>query len=246
MNNLLQQLKNEAKDIKVQKRPKFYDHFAPELAYARETFFDNPLILRCAEDVLPFLYDNFGHGVEHCKTVAIEAGTIVFAEAYSTDLKMGRHLVVLAQLAGLLHDTCRLERDHAQQGAELSMKILQDYPLADSDKAMIFFAIRNHEAFRHVDTAPDFKTELLSGALYDADKFRWGPDNFVTTLWEICDYEEWTLDKIVSRFPQGMEFIQSIADTFRTQTGQLYGPEFIETGLEMGNTLYRRMKQFCS
>jgi len=245
MNDVLWKLKNEARDIKAQKRPKFYDHFAPELAYARETFFDNPLILRCAEDVLPFLNDNFGHGVEHCKTVAIEAAAIVFAESYSTDMTMGRHLVVLAQLAGLLHDICRLEKDHALQGAELSMKILQDYPLSDEDKAMIFFAIKNHEAFKPVDSPPDFRTELLSGSLYDADKFRWGPDNFVTTLWEICDYEEWPLKKIVARFPQGLEFIQSVSETFRTQTGQLYGPEFILTGLEMGNTLYRRMKQLC-
>lgn len=245
MTNTFDILKSEAKEYSSKKRPTFYEHFAPELSYSKETFFDHPLILRCSEDVIPFLYDEFGHGIEHSKNVAIEAGTIILAELYQTNLQLGRNLVVLAQIAGLLHDVCRMEDNHAVQGANLSFQILKDFPLSDQDKQLISFAIENHEAFQERSTPPDFKSELLSGALYDADKFRWGPDNFVTTLWEICDYQEWPMEKIMERFPKAFEIIDSISDTFKTPTGQIYGPEFIDIGLELGNYIYRRMRQIC-
>ncbi len=245
MNNHLQHLKLTARELKSQQLPRFYDHFAPELAHSRETFFDHPLIQRCREDAIPFLHDTYGHGIEHSKNVAIEAGALILAETAGWEIVFSRHLMLLSQVAGLLHDSCRLEPDHARQGAELSRKILKDYPLSDQDKDMIALAIANHEAFKPHMLTPDPAAELLSNALYDGDKFRWGPDNFVTTLWEICDYEEWPLEKIVSRFPQGLEIIESISDTFRTSTGQIYGPEFISTGMHMGRALYRRMKQLC-
>ncbi|MFO8031721.1 MAG: HD domain-containing protein [Desulfohalobiaceae bacterium] len=243
MNDLFQTLKIEAREMASRYRPSFYDHFGPELSYSREIFFDHPLLLRCAEDVLPFLHDEFGHGVEHSKNVSIESGAIILAELYHKDLALGRHLVLLVQMAGLLHDICRLEDNHAMMGAELAPKILQDFPLSETDKEMIIFAIKNHEAFQSPDPAPDFSTHLLSSALYDADKFRWGPDNFTTTLWKICDYQEWPLEKIVERFPRGLQIISSIGDSFRTSTGQIYGPEFIQCGLQVGNYIYRRIKQ---
>jgi hypothetical protein len=245
MSNVLERLKQEAKEYYAANRPSFYEHLSAELAYSRQVFFDHPLVRRCSEDVLPFLNDGFGHGIEHSKKVSIEAGSIILAERFGRDQRQARHLVVLAQLAGLLHDICRLEPEHAQEGAHLSRKILYDFPLSDADKEMVVFAIQNHEAFKPCKSAPDEITGLLSDALYDADKFRWGPDNFVTTLWEICDYQEWPLEKIVERFPQGLEFIQSIADTFRTETGRIFGPEFIQTGLAVGRSLYRRMCQLC-
>jgi len=245
MNNYLHHLKLEAKELKSQNLPQFYDHYAPELGHARETFFDHPLIQRCREDAIPFLHDDYGHGIEHSKNVAIEAGALVLAETAGWDVTLSRHLMLLSQIAGLLHDTCRLEPEHARQGASLSYKILQDYPFSEQDKDMIALAIANHEAFKPHLPAQDPAAQLLSNALYDGDKFRWGPDNFVTTLWEICDYEDWPMEKILDRFPQGLEIIESISETFRTPTGQIYGPEFISCGVHMGQYLYRRMKQLC-
>lgn len=245
MNKLFKILKTEAREMASRQRPSFYEHFGPELAYSREIFFDHPLVLRCAEDALPFLHDDFGHGVEHCKNVSIESGAIILAELYHRDLALGRHLLLLAQLAGLLHDICRLEEEHAKLGADLARKILKDFPLSESDIEMVAFSISNHEAFQLSDPAPDFPAFLVSGALYDADKFRWGPDNFTTTLWKICDYQEWPLSKIVERFPQGLQIINSIGETFRTSTGQIYGPEFIDCGLKVGNYIYRRIQQHC-
>lgn len=243
MSSLLRQLQQEAKALSHQKRPLFYDHYQQELRYSKELFFGNSLILRCREDVIPFLNDDFGHGVEHSKKVAIESGAIVLAETAGWDLSHGRHLAVLAQLAGLMHDICRLQGEHARQGAELSHTILADYPLSAADRNIIAFAIANHEAFKAAQQAPDDSSHTLGGALYDADKFRWGPDNFATTLWEICDYLEWPLAKIKARFPRGLEVIRSISDTFRTRIGRIYGPEFIDIGLELGGYLYRRLDQ---
>lgn len=243
MNNLFKQIQDETKEFLSHKSLKFYKDYAPELSHARETFFDHPLILRCREDVLPFLHDEYGHGIEHSKNVSIEAAAIILRETHNEDFRLARHMVILVQFAGLLHDICRMEPNHAEEGAHLAFKILKDFPLSDEDKEIISFAIKNHEAFKTNQEAPDYVTEIVSSALYDADKFRWGPDNFVTTLWEICDYHEWSLSKIVERFPYGLEIIQYIADTFRTQTGKLYGPEFIEVGLEVGNYIYRRLSQ---
>ena len=240
-NKIFEILKNETKAYSAKFNLSFYEHFAAELSYAKELFFDHPLILRCSEDVLPFLNDDFGHGVNHSKKVAIEAGALVLIECFHKDATQCRHLVLLAELCGLMHDICRLEPDHAVEGAHLAMKILTDFPLSDEEKEAIFYAIKTHEAFKPIDPPPSQEAKLLSDVLYDADKFRWGPDNFTTTLWEICDYQEWPLEKIIERFPKGIEAIKSISNTFRTSTGQIYGPEFIEVGLKIGNFVYQKL-----
>jgi hypothetical protein len=235
----LRTIREEAKSLRSRLTPPgFYRLCAAELETARSMFFDDPLVHRMQQDVLPFLYDDYGHGVEHAKKVAIEAAAIVLSEVGKADPERARRLAKLALLAGLLHDICRLEPEHATRGAELAHLILQDYPLSAEDKAAVVRAVGCHEAFALCPGTPDPDADLLTGALYDADKFRWGPDNFVTTLWEICDYQEWPLDEVVRRFPEGVERIRQVADTFRTGVGQAYGPEFIEQGLELGQALY--------
>ncbi len=246
-NSIFETLKLEAKKYASTFHLTFYDHFLPELSYSREIFFDHPLVMRCAQDAIPFLHDDYGHGVEHSKKVAIEAGAIVMAEFFHSDANLCRHMVVLAEISGILHDICRLEPDHARESSILASRILRDFPLSDRDKEMICYAIATHEAFTSSSSPPpNHLASLLSGALYDADKFRWGPDNFTTTLWEICDYEDWSLDKIIERFPKGIEIIRSISNTFRTNTGQIYGPEFIEAGLKIGNFIYQKLVMLCS
>ncbi len=247
MNEILNKLKEETKNFIAHKTPKFYTDFSAELSYAKRLFFEDPLVVRCCEDVFPFLKDQFGHGVDHAKKVAIETGAIVVAESFTQHNRETRHLVVLAELAGLLHDICRLEEDHAHKGAILSKEILKEFPLSTRDVEIISFAIENHEAFQTKHSSQDYLMELVSDALYDADKFRWGPDNFTTTLWEICDYMNWDLKTIADKFPKGLSIIESIKNSFRTTTGQIYGPEFIDIGIEIGNFVYRRLKELtCS
>lgn len=243
--DVLRKIRQESAGIKPSVLPAFYAALASELAFARDMFFSHPLIMRCREDVLPFLNDEFGHGIDHSKKVAIEACALVLSEAPVLGLNQARRLGLLAQLAGLLHDTCRLEGHHAERGAELSLLILQDYPLSDHEKSMISKAIQCHEAFSEVAAFSEQDLQILADALYDADKFRWGPDNFCTTLWEICNYQEWTLAQIVDKFPAGLEVIKSIRDTFRTSAGKIYGPEFIELGLTMGKQIFQKIQHVC-
>jgi hypothetical protein len=242
--DILRRIKQESAAAMPGNLPSFYNAMSAELASARDTFFSHPLILRCREDVLPFLNDEFGHGIEHSKKVAIEASALVLSEAGMLGLEKARRIGLLAMLAGLLHDTCRLEGEHAVRGAELSLLILRDYPLLDDEKQMIADAVRCHEAFSQPLEFDHHGTKVLADALYDADKFRWGPDNFITTLWEICNYQEWTLQQILDKFPAGLEMVASIRNTFRTPAGKIYGPEFIELGLVMGKKIYQIIQAF--
>jgi hypothetical protein len=243
----LDAIRLEAKNLAgSQNIPTFYERFSSEYCFSKEIFFDHPLVARCQEDVLPFLNDKYGHGIEHAKKVALDAGAIVLAEARPWGMDQARRLSILVHFCGLLHDTCRLEPNHAQRGGELAVRILNDYPLSDRERRMVAFAIRNHEAFQPRESTQDLQEELLAGALYDADKFRWGPDNFGTTLWEICDYEEWDLDQILAKYPQGVEKIQAVANTFRTEIGRTFGPEFIDLGINLGQRLYLILRQHCS
>jgi hypothetical protein len=243
-NEILRRIKQQSASVTPEVLPGFYTAMGTELASARDTFFSHPMVMRCREDVLPFLNDEFGHGIDHSKKVAIECGALILGEANVLGLEQARRLNLLAMLAGLLHDTCRLEDDHAARGADLALLILRDYPLLDEEKQMIANAVRCHEAFSAPVLFDHHRAQLLADALYDADKFRWGPDNFTTTLWEICDYEEWTLEQILDKFPAGLEVVASIQNTFRTFAGKIYGPEFIELGLVMGKKIYHITQTF--
>jgi len=52
-----------------------------------------------------------------------------------------------------------------------------------------------------------------------------------------------TPQQLIERFPWGMTGMLRIADTFRTATGRQFGPEIIETGIEIGKEIYRYLVQ---
>ncbi|MFW5730397.1 MAG: hypothetical protein ACOCV7_02005, partial [Desulfonatronovibrionaceae bacterium] len=133
----------------------FYRQFAAEQKLSREIFFSHPLILRLRDDVLPFLNDGFGHGIEHAKMVALDAGILAVVESREWDRpEESRRLCILAQMSGLLHDICRMEEDHARKGAEFVPLILRNYPVSPSEVEEIAFAVANHEAFKEYGPAP--------------------------------------------------------------------------------------------
>ncbi|RJP67405.1 MAG: hypothetical protein C4532_14660 [Candidatus Abyssobacteria bacterium SURF_17] len=184
--------------------------------------------------------EHFGHGLKHSEKVAMDAGAIVQNEwsRVGRQPDQAMRAVFLVQLAALLHDVRRRVPNHARQSARAASEILTDFPLEDMERNWIVRAIENHEAF--VESAPMECPEgqLLSDALYDADKFRWGPDNFTDTIWEMIAPTDLPLKVLMAHFPKGMEGVKRIATTFRSQTGMRYGPEFIEIGLAIGNKLY--------
>jgi hypothetical protein len=218
--------------------PRFYIEKAHEIALSRELFAAEPLIEE-GRRIVAERGACLGHGLIHVEKVAIDIGALIIIEKGDAvpDARV-RRLVLLAQLAGILHDIRRTEKEHAERGAEEAEKLLASFSVLHEERAGIIHAIRNHEAFRPCQTAVDHVAQLLSDALYDADKFRWGPDNFTETIWAMVAPRRVPLQALIPRFLPGIEGIRKIRDSFRTPTGREYGPDFIDRGLTIGRRIH--------
>ncbi|MBW2647255.1 MAG: hypothetical protein JRE23_13990, partial [Deltaproteobacteria bacterium] len=142
-------LREQAKRIAAKfKHPEFYTQFAAECALSKRIFFADKTIIRCRKFLESILVDDFGHGIVHAKKVALDAGALIGIEASALfdSRKALEHGVMTAQLAALLHDTKRGEKNHAQKGAEAAHLILKDYSLTTTEMEDIVLAIANHEA----------------------------------------------------------------------------------------------------
>jgi hypothetical protein len=218
--------------------PRFYLHHHGEMERSQRLFDRAPMVSQCLGIVAAY-GDCYGHGLLHVRKVAVDAGAIILIEMSHAPPAIDKErLVLLAHLAGLLHDIKRAEKDHARAGAREAARILADFVLKENECSAITRAIANHEAFQIQDALDDPADQLLSDALYDADKFRWGPDNFTETLWAMLDARKASLTAVLPRFPRGMEALRRIRETFRTPTGRDYGPDFIDLGLEVGRRFY--------
>ena len=125
-------------------------------------------------------------------------------------------------------------KDHAVKGAEFTQKLLRDFPMSSQEVTDVCRAIKNHEAFKQDMEIDSPEGKLISDCLYDADKFRWGPDNFTDTLWEMVSYLNPPLETFLAHYPRGMQGLERIKQTFRSRTGRQYGPRFIDIGLAIG------------
>ncbi|MCE5262670.1 MAG: hypothetical protein LLG97_03955 [Deltaproteobacteria bacterium] len=221
--------------------PRFYLEREREVALSRELCVSDPLLDE-ARRIVEERGDRIGHGLTHVRKVAIDAGALILIEkAGELPGDRVRRLVLLAHLAGLFHDIRRSEKNHAERGADEAAGLLAAFPLQDDERREIADAIRNHEAFRPSRSHPGLAEHLLSDALYDADKFRWGPDNFTETLWAMIIPRGIPLRALLPRFLSGMEGIRKIRGSFRTATGRDYGPDFIDRGLAIGQQLYKEL-----
>lgn len=228
----------------VAPKPSFYKDFADTGKASLLFFEENPLIRNLYEFVSGEIDNDFGHGLGHVVKVAVDAGTLMLIEggkAGLSDEHIKRQLLIV-QVAGLLHDIKRKMKNHAEEGAVYSETVLKDYALTLVEIEDICQAIRNHEAFRTVRGLFTPEGILVSNCLYDADKFRWGPDNFTHTVWEMVSFAKIPLKDFVSRYPGGINALSRIKSTFRTQTGKQYGPQFIDIGVNIGNQLYNVIK----
>ena len=224
-------------------KPSFYEHHGKELAESLSSYSASSLIRICRSQ-LDESKLHPAHGIFHCEKVALEAGAILAIEgsAMGLDAFIISELVLCVQIAGLLHDIKRAGNEHTIAGSKEAAVILRDFPMEDRYKSYIVSAIRNHEAFKEVLDSDDESAKLISDSLYDADKFRWGPDNFTVTLWLIMESTGLTPEKLCQCFNEKMEGIKKIKETFRTKTGRKYGPEFIDKGIMIGNEIYREMR----
>ena len=225
--------------------PRFYDVCREDLRVSENLFARDPRILRCRTHIRGTLRDDFGHGVEHAEKVSVEAGALGYREVavLFPEASRRREAAVLAQIAGLLHDLRRREKDHAQASALAAEPVLNSLSLREEEGKCILAAIVNHEAFTEPQRLDTALGQTVSDALYDADKFRWGPDNFTVTLWKMLRFSKASIPRLISRFPRGMKGILGIRDTFRTATGKRCGPEFIDLGLKIGEEIHKFLKE---
>ena len=222
--------------------PRFYSERRQEINRSRVLFRSHPLV-RHGLSILRNQKDHFGHGILHAARVAVDAGALVMVESEGgvKGQDVGR-LMLLAHLAAVFHDMRRFEKHHAKKSAEAAEPILEAaFGLRETEVTAITKAIGNHEAFQPVETLEDPMALLLSDALYDADKFRWGPDNFTEMLWSMLERRNVPIRAVMGRYLEGMKGIEKIRSTFRSLTGQAYGPDFIDRGMEVGRRLYEEL-----
>jgi hypothetical protein len=226
-------------------QPQFYVCCREPLNLSRSLYDENTQVLKCRALALKELKEGFGHGIDHSERVALEAGALAYIEGKRLSLEesLKREACLLAQIGGLLHDLRRGEKDHAKASALAASRILKELSIFPEKSAFIVQAIANHEAFvepRRIDSPVG---QVISDALYDADKFRWGPDNFTLTLWQMLRSSGAPIAPLTRRFSKGMEGISWIKGTFRTETGKIYGPEFIDLGLKVGEKIHQLLKE---
>jgi len=236
------QLRKRARQIVARFPPApFYVEQSAADTFSRELLGSHPVAVSLRTFVSTCLDDDFGHGLLHSSKVAVDAGSLMYIEGprcgYTPDET--RRRILMAQSAGLLHDTCRKVDDHADAGAAFAERVLEAYPFSSDEISDICRAIRNHEAFRPELPIESSVGKLVSDCLYDADKFRWGPDNFADTLWKMVSFINPPFDVFVSRYPAGMAKLARIKTTFRTPAGRRYGPQFIDIGLAIGTELFK-------
>jgi hypothetical protein len=245
MDSVYQRLKDRTRQIAAKHpSPDFYRRYVMENGYALSHIATSPPLLSIRKLVAGQLGENLGHGFEHAEKVAIDAGALILIEGRAAGYSrffMNR-LLFLVQAAALLHDICRIEENHARKGAEKAREHLAGYPFTDVEVEQICRAIYNHEAFKETLPLPEPAGRLISDCLYDADKFRWGTDNFSHTLWDMLAFSKVPVADFVARFPDGMDTLKKIRGTFRTRTGKRFGPRFIDIGLAIGGELFEAMK----
>jgi len=245
MQPIYHQIRQRARQIILRHpAPDFYHDHSLDHEVSRQYFDSDFVIKKLLSFVAETLEDDFGHGLMHAVKVSHDAGTLMVIEArksgYSED--QFPRLVCLVQAAGLLHDIKRKKKDHSSHAAAHAGKLLKKYPFSTKEIKNICTAIQNHEAFKDPARADSFEGALISNCLYDADKFRWGPDNFHDTLWDMVSYFNPPLAKFIDGYPLGMEKLKTIKTTFRTATGKIYGPQFIDLGLAIGEELFGIIK----
>lgn len=219
--------------------PDFYHVHSESLACAQRYLEGDSLLRDLRAFVAERLENDFGHGLPHALKVAADAGALCLIEGR----RQGRsaqglqRACIVCQAAGLMHDIRRKDRHHAEEGARYARTALVSFQFTTAEIEAICYAIRSHEAFQHIQAPPSEAARFLSGCLYDADKFRWGPDNFTDTLWDMVTFFNPSLADFVDRYPGGMSRLEQIKTTFRSATGKQYGPQMIDFGIEIGKEL---------
>jgi len=243
MKNIYLRIRNRARQVALSLPVQnFYQDYEHANELSRRFFETDPITNAIRDFISENIGNNFGHGMKHAVKVTLDAGSLMYIEGESAGYPKNYidSRVRLAQCSGLLHDMKRGQKNHAVKGAEFAKEILKKYNgLEPEDIKDISNAIYNHEAFKNNLKTGTPEGDLVSGCLYDADKFRWGPDNFTDTIWNMLECTKTPLSKFISLYPDGIKALEKIKASFRTRTGKKYGPSFIDTGIAIGDRLYK-------
>jgi hypothetical protein len=221
--------------------PDFYTDLSRAFSVSRHIFDTHPTVSDLRFHVTGRLEEDFGHGLQHATKVALDAGTLMIAEGerIGWTTRATHRCVVTVHCASLLHDIKRKEPDHAVKGSAYAAVLLKQFPFSIEEREDIRLAIHDHEAFKKRVPVNSRRGALVSDCLYDADKFRWGPDNFTDTLWCMVFYQNPPLENFLASYPKGLSSLQRVRNTFRTVTGSRYGPQFIDMGISIGEELLK-------
>lgn len=225
-------------------QPDFYRDQAEANRHSLEVYSHDPVVQAIKTHITGMMDGNLGHGLHHAEKVSLDAGALVLivCRMLERSEKDTERLLLLVHSAGLLHDVMRKKQNHAVEGADYASTLLTDYPFTGPEIIDICEAIRNHEAFKTVGGDLTADGMIISNCLYDADKFRWGPDNFSHTVWDMVSNARIPLKVFMSHFPRGLETVGRVRDTFRSEPGKMYGPQFIDIGMAIGTKLYQAIR----
>jgi hypothetical protein len=226
----------------------FHRRESKAVARSRRMFDVDPVVGALKSEVTGRLENDFGHGIKHATLVALDAGALMAIQAKAAGCRAPDldRLIGVAQCAGLLHDIERKQRNHSELGAETARRLLARHPFTAAEIEDICSAIRNHEAFKAPAAVDTLEGGLVSDCLYDADKFRWGPDNFTDTLWDMVSFHKTPVPDFLRHYPRGMQSLRRIKTTFRSRAGRRYGPQFIDLGIAIGEELYPVILAECA
>jgi hypothetical protein len=245
MSEIYTLIRSRAREIVARyPEPRFYRECADAVRQSERLFRAEPMLAALELLVAEEEDLRVGHGLDHSRKVTLDAGALVILEhrAMAGRAADMHRRVLLVQCAGLLHDIRRGQPDHAEKGARRAARILARFPLSAVEVGNICAAIGNHVAFQPPRKLGTSEGQLISDALYDADKFRWGPDNFRFMLWDMVACFKPSLPEFIRRFPSGLAAVGRIRDTFRTATGRKYGPEFVDLGVAMGQEIMEMIR----
>ncbi len=180
------------------------------------------------------------HDRRHARRVALHTALLLTIETGARPSD-DNPLLQLGLYGGLLHDLYRGQAGHEILAGRTAGRLLRCLGVEGLSSRWVESAIRNHVAFHDGHPIPEPAAQLLSDALYDADKLEWGPENFTRTIWRMMASRDTSIAQLPRIFTSGMAFIQQVKGTFRTRTGRTYGPPIIDRGLWIGSRILERL-----
>lgn len=162
-----------------------------------------------------------GHGYEHLRYVAILAAWLAEKEGGESEV------VEMVMLAGLFHDIDRylgFGENHMTEGEKTTRQMLESVNIEEKYKEIVCEVVRNHD---HLDyKSANQMVNLVYGAVYDADHFRWGLER-EDTFWTMKEKKGVLPEEVIHDY----KFLPPLRNAWKTKYGKEVGPKLIDFGM---------------